>query len=56
MNWKQFFCWHIWQEFEKTYLRREWEFGYGFFKYYAVECGCVKCSKRKIIEKRFQVI
>ena len=65
MNLKRIFCTHIWKGKAPVYLRTEkkpdggqkWGiYTYSYFNYYAVELECLKCGKRRRIEKREQII
>jgi len=63
MNWKQFFCDHIWQNVDEKLLRTSREvyiprFGhnpttYANFEYTAIYQKCIKCQKEQVIEERF---
>jgi hypothetical protein len=58
MNLKQIFCNHIWEEKEKTFLKkrqRMWNGGASIeiedYNTYVVKRHCLKCDKDDIIEE-----
>ncbi len=43
---------HVWREMDELYLRREWVYKTGWYKFFAVFYECARCGKEKIVETR----
>jgi len=62
MEWlRNIFCKHIWKEVEETFLRKEKEqnwfaMSYDTMAIYGVRQECIKCEKKRYLQRKKYVI